>query len=265
MTIDVYSSTGDKKSSMALPEVLFAAAVNHGLMHQALMRQQSNRRHPIAHAKNRHEVAGSTRKLYGQKHTGQARRGSIRSPLLRGGGKAFGPRSDQNFQKDMPRTMRRAALASCLSLQAENKAILGLESYGSDIKTKTFVNLLKKLPVELGRRILIVLPEKHDALAFSARNVPNVKTLLVSYLNPEDILRAKSIVFVGDSVEKAVAIFAPGAVDAPSPAKASKTAKRAEAKVAAASAEPKAKKTTAKKTATKKPAAKKATSKKSSK
>ncbi len=252
MNIDVYSSTGAKKGTLSLPEVLFAAPVNNGLVHQALLLQQSNRRKAIAHAKNRHEVAGSTRKLYGQKHTGQARRGSIRSPLLRGGGKAFGPRSNQNFTKDMPREMRHAALAACLTLQAKKNSIFGLEGYGNDVKTKAFVTLMGKLPVELGRHILLVLPEKHEGLVRSSRNVPNVKTILVNYLNPEDVLRSRSIIFVGDSVEKAVAIF--GKKKDKTSKKTAKAEEVAEVKEAKA---PKAKKTATKKTAAKKSPAKK--------
>src|SRR5579864_8288248 len=109
MKVDVYTSTGTKSGSVDLPEQLFGVPVNRGLMHLALMRQQSNRRHPIAHVKNRGEVFGSTKKMYQQKGTGRARRGASRSPLLRGGGKTFGPRNDANFQKDMPKKMRRAA------------------------------------------------------------------------------------------------------------------------------------------------------------
>jgi large subunit ribosomal protein L4 len=206
MTIDIFTATGTKKGTLDLPAVLFGAVINQGLMHQAIVRQQSNRRNSIAHAKNRNEVAGSTRKLYAQKGTGRARRGSIRSPLLRGGGKAFGPRSEANFTKDMPKAMRRAALFSCLSLQAKNKAIIGLESYPETIKTKTLAELLKKLPVNL-RRVLFVIPEKHESLWLSCRNLQSVKTIDVAYLNPEDILMAKTIVFVGDSVQKAEQIF----------------------------------------------------------
>ncbi len=206
MTIDVFSSTGTKKSTLELPAELFAARINHGLIHQAIVRQQSNRRFAIAHAKNRGEVAGSTRKLYGQKHTGRARRGPIRSPLLRGGGKAFGPRKEANFDKDMPRAMRRAALFACLSFQAKKNAIFGLESYPSAIKTKDLAALIKKLPIN-NRSILFVLPEKHDGLFLSARNIPNVTTVLVPYLNPEAIVNSRSIIFVGDSIAKAEAIF----------------------------------------------------------
>src|SRR3990167_1904920 len=110
MKIDVYSATGAKKGSLDLPATLFEAAINQGLMHQAVVMQQSNRRRPIAHAKNRGEVIGSTKKMFAQKGTGRARRGPLRSPLLRGGGKAFGPRSNRNYHKDMPKTMRRGAV-----------------------------------------------------------------------------------------------------------------------------------------------------------
>ena len=172
-------------------------------MHQAVVLQQSNRRSSIAHVKSRGEVAGSTKKLYAQKHTGRARRGSIRSPLLRGGGKAFGPRSKRNFSKDMPRSMRRTALLSCLSLKAKEGAIVGLESYGNNVKTKDALALLKKLPVELGRRILVVTSEMHRSLHLSTRNIPNVKTIVAPYLNPEDILVSRHIIFLKDAVTKA--------------------------------------------------------------
>lgn len=207
MDIDVYSSTGQKQGTLALPESLFGAPIRQALMHQAVVMQQANRRHPIAHAKRRSEVEGSTRKVYAQKHTGRARRGSVRSPLLRGGGKSFGPRSEQNFSKDMPRGMRRAALVSALSLKAKEKAILGLAEYPQAIKTKDANALMKKLPVELGRRILLVLPEQHDGLTLSTQNIPGIKTVLVQYLNPEDILVSRHLIFLAEAVKKAEELF----------------------------------------------------------
>ncbi|MDD4628201.1 MAG: 50S ribosomal protein L4 [Candidatus Peribacteraceae bacterium] len=207
MIIDVYSATGTKKGTAELPAKLFEAPVNTGLLHQAVMLQQGNRRAAIAHAKTRSEVVGSTRKLYAQKGTGRARRGSIRSPLMRGGNKAFGPRNVANFSKEMPKSMRHAALFGSLSLQAKRGAILGLENYPSTIKTKEAFALLTKLPVEIGRHILIVLPGKHPALTLSTRNIPNVKAILAQYLNPEDVLRARTIIFLVDALKKAEDVF----------------------------------------------------------
>ena len=207
MKIDVYSATGTKKGSIELPATLFGGRINQGLMHQFVIMQQSNRRVPSAHAKNRGEVAGSTRKLFQQKGTGRARRGSIRSPLLRGGGKAFGPRSIANFLKDMPKTMRKAALVSSLSFQAKNGVILGLESFGSDAKTKTAHTMLSKMPVDLGRRILIVMPDESRELALSVRNIPGVKAIRVDYLNVEDVLNSRHIVFLTDAIKRAEEIW----------------------------------------------------------
>ncbi len=251
MTIDVYSHTGTKTGTMALPDVLFGSYVNQDLMHQAVVMQQSNRRNAIAHVKSRGEVAGTTKKQYAQKHTGRARRGSGRSPLLRGGGKAFGPRNDANFIKNMPKNMRHAALVSCLSAQAKRGVIMALESYPDTVKTKPFFTLLNKLPVPIGRRILFVVPEKHHALWMSSRNVPRIKILPAAYLNPEDVLLAWSIIFVGDAIEKAEAIFGKGSVGSRVKEEAP-VAPKAPKKVKAAKVEKETKKKTgAKKTAAK--------------
>ena len=234
MKIDVFSATGTKNGTMDLPAELFGAPVNRALIHQAIVRQRSNARAPIAHAKSRGEVAGSSKKLYGQKHTGRARRGSIRSPLLRGGGKAFGPRNVRNFEKDMPRAMRRLALFACLSYQAKNGSIVGLESYPETVKTKNFTELLGKMKIADARKVLLVLPAQHMALWKSSRNVPGVKTILASYLNPLDVIDARKIVFVGDAIAKAQETFGK---------KAERTQKRgAETKVKAETSEEKPKK-----------------------
>src|SRR3989344_737370 len=207
MKIDVYTATGAKKGTVDLPAVLFEAPINEGLMHQALVRQRSNRRTAIAHVKNRGEVRGSTRKLFQQKGTGRARRGPVRSPLLRGGGKSFGPRKNANFTKNMPQGMRHAALRSCLSLQAKNGRILGLEGYPEERKTKKAAELLKKLPVEYGRKIVFVLPGTHIYLALSIRNIPNVKSIQAAYLNPEDVLSAHYLIFLVDALKRAEEVF----------------------------------------------------------
>ncbi len=207
MTIDVYSSVGEKSGSLELPPALFAAPINKGLMHLALVRQLSNRRMPIAHVKTRGEIVGSTKKLFQQKGTGRARRGPVRSPLLKGGGKTFGPRNNANYVKEMPKKMRRNALFSCLSHAALTGSILALENYPEEMKTKAFTTLLKKLPVELGRRILVVLPAHHRGLELSARNIPRVKTLLAPYLNPQDVLQSRHIIFLVDAIKVAEETF----------------------------------------------------------
>ena len=207
MTIDVYTSKGTKDGTATLPKALFEAPINEGLMHQAVVRELSNKRNPIAHSKARGEISGSTRKLYQQKGTGRARRGSIRSATLRGGNKAFGPRNVANFIKNMPRKMRRAALFSALSYQANNGAIVGLKDYPAAINTKDARAMLTKMPVDLGRKILIVTADRNESLMLSVRNIPGVKTVMAQYLNPNDVLGNRHIIFMVDALKKAETIF----------------------------------------------------------
>ena len=207
MSIDIYSATGEKKKTMELAPALFETGdINYGLMHQAVVMQQANRRQSPAHVKTRGEVWGSTKKLFQQKHTCNARRGDVRSPLLRHGGKTFGPRNDRNFTKDMPQKMRHSALRSCLAIQAQNGAILGLESFPSAIKTKTAADLLKKLPLKNGR-ILFVIDGKHEGIQKSMRNIPRVKCVYASYLNPEDLLVSKNVIFLVDAFKTVETVF----------------------------------------------------------
>ncbi|TSC80655.1 MAG: large subunit ribosomal protein L4 [Candidatus Peregrinibacteria bacterium Gr01-1014_25] len=207
MRITFFTIDGKEAGERELPESLVGGKARMGLMHQAVVLQQSNRRQSPAHVKTRGEVRGSTRKLYPQKHTGRARRGAVRSPLLRGGGKTFGPRNDKNYIKRMPKAMRHAALRSCLAAQAAKGAFLGLETYSDAIKTKTLHTFLTKIPVELGRRILFVLPQADRPLQLSARNIPRVETVTAAYLNPEAVLLARHIIFVGNAIEEAEKMF----------------------------------------------------------
>lgn len=207
MQFPVFTISGEKKGTRNIPEALLMEVANKGLAHQALVMQQNNRRQSAAHVKTRGEVRGSTKKPYPQKHTGNARRGPLRSPLLRGGGKAFGPRNERNFVKRMPKEMRHAALRSCLTLQAKAGVFLGLDSFPDTIKTKQMQLFLSKVTDQLGRRILIVMPEKHRSLELSARNIAGVTLVSAAYLNPEDILVSRRIVIVGDALEKAAAVF----------------------------------------------------------
>ena len=257
MTIDVFSATGQKGKQLELPASLFGADVNYGLMHQAVVRQQSGRRQSPAHVLTRSEVSGSTKKLFTQKHTGRARRGDSRSPSLRGGGKAFGPRNVKNYEKDMPKKMRQAALRSCLSLQAGTGTIIGLESFGDAIKTKTLVTLLGKMAIKEVRNVLIVSKGVSKPLVLSARNVPGVTVVPASYLNPEAVLHARHLVFLTDAIEEADRIFGKKHVTANTGKTKESAGLKAEApkkKAKAPAAEKKAKPVAKKKAASKKSA-----------
>ncbi|MCX6807505.1 MAG: 50S ribosomal protein L4 [Patescibacteria group bacterium] len=206
MQIDIYSQNGVQKGKLTLPKEIFEQEVNKGLLHEFILMQMANERVAIANVKTRHERRGPTAKPYKQKGTGRARHGSRKGVQWKKGGRVHGPSSDRNFTKNMPKKMRKAALISALSARAGEKAIFALEAYRADKPdTKTFAALLKKLPVR--RSVLVVFDENNVNARKSMRNVPNVKTLLVNYLNPRDLLQYEKICFLQNAIEKVSAKF----------------------------------------------------------
>lgn len=201
MNIDLFTQTGEKKGELPINSKIFGQKVNHDLIHQYLVYQMANSRTPIAHTKTKGEIRGGGRKPYAQKGTGNARQGSIRNPHMRGGGVAFGPRNTRNFKLRMPKMQRRKALFSLLSSKAKEKHILAVENYTDEtISTKKFRDFLKKLPIQ--KNVLLILPTKNSYIEKSCRNLPMVKSILVNYLNPQDIFRYEKLLFLEDSLKK---------------------------------------------------------------
>lgn len=200
----LYGEDGTLKGDVVLPAIMFNAKIRPELMHRMSLMQHSNGRRSIAHTLTKGEVRGGGRKPYRQKGTGNARQGSIRNPHYKGGGVTFGPRSDRNWQRSMPRSARRQALFSALTVKAQKNKILALEDF-TGTKTKAFATLLTKLPVE--RDVLFVLPEKKDNAYFATRNIPYVKTIFAAYLNVNDILSYHNILFLSSALKKTEEIF----------------------------------------------------------
>lgn len=206
MKIDLYAQSGEKKGTVDVSDSMFKVAVNDELIRLSVIRQLANSRQATAHVKTRADVRGGGKKPWRQKGTGRARFGSSRNPIWRGGGVAFGPRNVRNFSLNMPKKARRSALFSCLSQKAADSKIFALNAYKADSpKTKDFADMVKKLPE--GRSILIVLEKKDAVLEKSANNLPNVKTILVDYLNPHDLLTYDNIMFMEPSLKKAEELF----------------------------------------------------------
>ncbi|MBU0706429.1 50S ribosomal protein L4 [Patescibacteria group bacterium] len=206
MKIDLYVQSGEKKGTTEASDAMFKVVVNDELIRLSVIRQLANRRQANAHVKTRAEVRGGGKKPWRQKGTGRARFGSSRNPVWRGGGVAFGPRNVRNFSLDMPKKARRSALFSCLSQKAADNRIFALDTYKADTpKTGDFSAMVEKLPA--GRSLLIVLDAKNEILEKSANNLPKVKTILVDYLNPHDILTYDNIMFMKPALKKAEEIF----------------------------------------------------------
>lgn len=206
MKLDLYQQSGEKKGTVDASDKLFAAKVNDELMRLSLIRQLSNARQVIAHTKTKGEVRGGGKKPWRQKGTGRARFGSSRTPIWRGGGVVFGPRNDRNYTKAMPKKARRAALFSGLSQKAAENAVFALDKFEVKIpKTKDFEAMFKKLPVE--RSLLLVISERDLNLEKSCSNLPNVKTILVDYLNLHDLLKFEKVMFMESALKRAEELF----------------------------------------------------------
>ena len=188
----VYSLNGEVAEQMELSEAVFAVPFNEALVHQAMVRQLANGRQGTASTKTRGDVSGSTRKLYAQTHTGRARRGDIKSPLLRGGGVVFGP-EPRSYRQAMPKKMRRLALKCLLSAKVrEGNMRLVKELDIKEPKTKEMINVLSSLGIDSSA--LIVTAERALNLTKSAANLPEVKILPSSLINVVDLLSYEMLI-----------------------------------------------------------------------
>ena len=192
MKVPVKNMAGEHVGEVELNKLIFEAPINTALMHQALTRQLANARQGTAKTKTRGEVAGSTRKVWRQKHTGRARQGSRKAPQWRKGGTVFGP-SPRSYRQRMPKNMRHAALRSALSVKAADNQIVVLDALMLDApKTKAMVDMLRNL--EVGRSALVLLSEGSPTVERSIRNLEGVRYLRAQYLNVRDLLGADTVV-----------------------------------------------------------------------
>jgi large subunit ribosomal protein L4 len=198
MQVPVYNMQGEQVSEAQLRDDIFAVSINQALMHQALLRQMANARLGTHKTKTRGEVRGGGRKPWRQKGTGRARQGSIRAPHWKGGGVVFGPQP-RSYRQEMPRKMRREALRSALTVKAAGSQVVVLDTLEmSEPKTKEILGLLRTLGIQSSA--LILLPGHNDVILQSARNLPQVRTLVAQYLNVRDLLQYDYLVVPLDSL-----------------------------------------------------------------
>jgi large subunit ribosomal protein L4 len=198
--IDVYNQKGEKVSHLELSDSVFGVPFNEPVVHQALLRQLANRRLGTADTKTRGEVEKSTKKLYAQNHTGRARRGSAKTPLLKGGGTAFGPHP-RSYRQDMPKKMRRLALKSILSAKAGNGELIVIDKFEIEKpKTKEIFDMLVALGVDTSAIIITSGVEKD--VFMSARNIDGVKLLPLNSINVSDLLTYSKLIATSAAVKK---------------------------------------------------------------
>ena len=189
--------TGNK---VTLSDAIFGIEPNDHALYLDVKQYLANQRQGTHKSKQRNEISGSTRKLHKQKGTGGSRKGSIKSPLFRGGGRIFGPQPrDYNFK--LNKKMKALARMSALSYKAKNNDIVVLEDFTFETaKTKNFINLVSNLKL-INTKALMVTANIDENLYLSSRNLQKSKVITASDINTYDLLHADKLVLTASSVK----------------------------------------------------------------
>jgi len=204
MESKVYNQNGKETGKVVLPEGVFGAKWNNDLVHQVVVSIQGNARTPVAHTKDRSEVAGGGRKPWKQKGTGRARHGSRRSPIWIGGGVTHGPRNEKNYSKKINKKMKIGALYSVLSKKFADNEILFIDTLNLDEKKSAFAKKILQdlskisgfdgLSTKRKNTALIATYGKNDNIYKSFSNFGNIAIEEARNLNPVDILNYKYLI-----------------------------------------------------------------------
>ena len=200
MEVAVYNIIGeDTGRKVTLNDSVFGIEPNEHVVYLDVKQYMANQRQGTHKSKERSEIAGSTRKLHKQKGGGGARIGDIKSPVLVGGGRIFGPRP-RNYEFKLNKKVKQLARKSALSYKAQENQIIVVEDFTFEApKTKEFVNFAKNIKVA-DKKAVLVLAGQNKNVFLSARNLPNVEIVTASDLNTYKILDNKSLVLSESSV-----------------------------------------------------------------
>ncbi len=198
MQVDVYDLTGAVVGQTELDDSVWGIEPNVAVMHQALIRQQANARKGTHDTRTRGEVRGGGKKPWRQKGTGRARQGSIRSPQWIGGGVVWGPHP-RSYAQDMPRKMRRLAVRSALSAKVRDGRLTVIDGLaGVEPRTKAMKAVIEALPA--ARSVLIVVPERVEAIYRAAGNLEDVEMIQAPYLNVRDVLKYDRLLVTREAI-----------------------------------------------------------------
>ena len=201
MEVKVLDITGKETGrKVQLSDSVFGIEPNNHAIYLDVKQYLANQRQGTHKAKERAEVAGSTRKIKKQKGTGTARAGSIKNPLFKGGGTVFGPRP-RSYSFKLNKNLKRLARKSAFSLKAKESNLIVVENFNFDTpNTKKFISLLSALGLE-NKKSLIVLGESNKNVYLSSRNLKATSVVTNSELSTYAILNANNLVLLEDSLE----------------------------------------------------------------
>ena len=205
--VPIHNVAGEVVDQLELNDAVFGVPPNEAVVHQAMVRQLADARQGTASTKTRGLVSGGGRKLFRQKGTGYARRGSRRAPLLRGGGIVFGPHP-RDYRQAMPKKMRRLALRCVLSAKVAGEEIIVLDQLSlEEPKTKEMARILEALAVDSSALIVTAQPDPN--LYKSARNIQRVTTVPASMLSVVDVLSHRRLVITVAAVKVVEEMWTP--------------------------------------------------------
>ena len=202
MEVNVLNVSGKETGAkVQLPESVFGVEPNDHAIYLDVKQFLANQRQGTHKAKQRNEIAGSTRKLHKQKGTGGARAGSIKSPLFNGGGRVFGPQP-RDYSFKLNKKLKSLARKSALSYKAKDNNIIVLEDFSFDaIKTKTYIKMEADLNVTNDKTLLVVAGAANNNVYLSSRNLKKTKVISVEQLNTYDVLNAGKLILTAGAVK----------------------------------------------------------------
>lgn len=214
LTVNIYNHDGGVVGTHELDPRIFDVTVAEELVHFVVFAQDANARQVLAHTKTRAEVRGGGKKPWKQKGTGRARHGSIRSPLWRKGGVAWGPRKDRNFSMKVNKKVKRKALFGVLSDKVRQGHLVLIDNFDvTPIKTKRAFEVLKALPLSINKertpRIGVVTPKQAASMNRTMRNLEYIQAMGSQNLNIKDVLRAEYLVMSKDTLNEMVSLYFP--------------------------------------------------------
>jgi large subunit ribosomal protein L4 len=202
MEVNVLNVSGKETGAkVQLPESVFGIEPNDHAIYLDVKQFLANQRQGTHKAKQRNEIAGSTRKLYKQKGTGGARAGSVKSPLFNGGGRVFGPQP-RDYSFKLNKKLKSLARKSALSYKAKDNNILVLEDFNFDtIKTKNYIKMQADLNVANDKTLLVIAGAENNNVYLSSRNLKKTKVISVEQLNTYDVLNAGKLLLTTGAVK----------------------------------------------------------------
>lgn len=202
LDVPVYNTSGEQTDTLHVDEGLFGGAVNASLVKQAIVAYQRSMRQGTVATKSRGMVAGSTKKLFRQKGTGHARRGSLRTGKVVGGGMTFA-KAPRTFRSALPKRMRRAALRSAVLAKMLGGDLLVVDGLSMDApRTQTLAGMLTALGVN--RRCLLALSERDRNVYLSSRNLQDLTVRIVEELNAYDVATRPKMIVTREAMDQLI-------------------------------------------------------------